>query len=124
MRAMTFAAAVVLSTLVLSACGGSRGGTKVSAEQLSQFHDGQTTYKEVVSALGPPDQTTTTSDGNKTISYTFVGVKIQPQTFVPFVGPMIGGTNSETSTAILVFDRNDVLVRSSASHSATTYKPQ
>lgn len=107
--------AVVLAALFLSACAAT--GVKVTDDQLSQFHEGQTTKQEVIAALGQPTTTMRNADGTTMVMYTYSEARTRASTFIPIVGAFAGGVDSRASTAVLTFDQNGVLKSTSTSES-------
>lgn len=99
--------------LLLASCASS--GVKVDQSSMAQFHKGQTTYADVVSALGKPSQSGLDDTGNRMIAYSYMSAQARPESFIPIVGAFVGGVDSETSTATFFFDAHGVLVKSSQS---------
>lgn len=98
---------VVAAALTLSACFAT--GKKVTQEQVSQFHKGKTTYQEVITSLGAPTNSTLHSDGSRSISYSYAQSQASAASFIPYVGGLIGGRESEHTSVYMTFDKNDVL---------------
>ncbi len=98
----------VVLAAALAGCGYS-AGTKVEQSQLQQFEVGQTTYSEVVAALGPPGQTSLSADGSRMAVYSYSSMRMRPETYIPFAGAFIGGADTEQSSAIFQFDADGVL---------------
>jgi outer membrane protein assembly factor BamE (lipoprotein component of BamABCDE complex) len=109
----------ILPTLVglLSACAAS--GVQVKEEQLQQFQTGKTTYQEVTSALGAPNFNMINADGTRTIMYTYAEAQVRPETFIPYIGPFVGGTDMRTNNVTLMFDQNGVLQNFTAAEGQT-----
>ena len=98
---------LVLTTVVLAGCMSM--GTKVTADQLANFKVGVTTEAEVISALGPPNNSTTHADGTKSDTYMHFATSSHPASFIPVVGIFSSGASSSTDTVILMFDAHRVL---------------
>jgi len=94
--------------LLLGACVAA--GVKVDQAKVAQFERGKTTYQEVVSALGRPSSTTALSTGVRFANYTYLESRARPSTFIPYIGPFVGGADSSTSSVTFQFDANGVLV--------------
>jgi outer membrane protein assembly factor BamE (lipoprotein component of BamABCDE complex) len=116
---------IIISTLA----GCVSVGTKVESEKLASFKKGETTYSQVVEALGAPQATTKQSDGKKILSYAYSKASPDAASFIPFFGALVGSTDAETTTVSFIFDAENKLEsysqsESSASHSitGTTYK--
>lgn len=105
----TFTIAVVATVfLALAAC--STVGTKVEQKDVEGFTKGVTTYQEVVSRLGTPDQVTTDSEGQKSILYFHMENRIKAAGLIPVVGLLFSGGHSESRLAQFKFDRAGRLV--------------
>ena len=106
-------ALVVFAVLALASC--ISHGTKVRQDDLSQFVKGKTTSAEIIQQLGTPTQSIMNTDGTKMISYTYMQSQSNVATFIPIVGLFVGGTESENTSVVLYFDKNNLLTGYSAS---------
>jgi len=93
---------VVLFCAALAGC--MAAGTQVKEQQLSQFNAGETTYKQVVATLGPPNSSSLLPDGSRMIAYTYVQAAARPESFIPIVGPLVGGTDVRSNMVMFHFD--------------------
>ena len=93
-------------------------GAQVGEQQLTSFRKVQTTYAEVLNRIGSPTSQTLTSEGGRTASWTYVEAKARPESFIPIVGPLVGGSDTKLSVVMLRFDSNGVLQEFSATSSA------
>ena len=84
-------------------------GVKVDPAKMADFKKGQTTYGEVVEALGQPTQTMVSDNGEKTIQYAYLSTQARPESFIPYVGLVVGGADTETSMVSMTFDRKGIL---------------
>lgn len=98
---------IVAVALGLSACVAT--GRKVTQEQVSRFQKGKTTYQEVIADLGEPTNSTLHSDGSRAISYTYAQSQASAASFIPYVGGLVGGSESEHTSVYLTFDKNGLL---------------
>lgn len=92
-------------------------GTQVKKEQLRNFTKGSTTYNDVVTQLGPPNTISSKSNGTKIALYTYIHSQARPESFIPFVGLVVGGADSKVNTAEFVFNQDDKLLEYSLSES-------
>jgi hypothetical protein len=90
----------------------------VDPEQLSSFQKGRTTFAEVVDKIGAPTSQTVNSEGDRTAFWTYVSAKARPESFIPIVGPLVGGADTKTSNVMMRFDSREVLQEYSASTGA------
>lgn len=103
--------------LVLLLAGCAAAGTKVTEQQAEQFRVGQATYSDVVAALGPPTTTTTSSNGMRIAVYSYAAVRAQPQNFIPYIGPLVSGYDTQRSAVTFTFNQAGVLTGSTSSES-------
>jgi hypothetical protein len=97
----------------LSACASA--GTKVDPSALQQFQKGVTTYADVVAAVGEPTNVTTGPDGKKVAVYSYAQTKVRAETFIPYIGPFVGGADTTATAIVFRFDANEKLVDYSTS---------
>ena len=105
----------LLCAALVAGCAAS--GVKVTDDQLSQFHEGQSTKQQVIAALGQPTMTMRNADGTTMVMYTYSEARTRASTFIPIVGAFAGGVDSRASTAVLTFDQDGVLKNTSSSSS-------
>jgi len=99
--------AALLALALLAGC--TTSGVKVTEQQLAQLHPGQSTWGDMVAALGEPTATGFTSDANRTATYTFMKISTRPETFIPYVGLFVGGADTKTDSVMLVFAQDGKL---------------
>lgn len=92
-------------------------GKEVTPDQLAGFKKGETTINEVVTKLGSPTFSSVTASGQRTLSYTFAHAQARPGSFVPIIGPLIGGADTRGSSVVFIFDPDGKLQNYYASQS-------
>ena len=95
------------AALMLAACVAS--GVRVTEEQVSELEKGRTTYNEVLAKFGPPTSNTLISNGTRVISYSYVQVQARAESFIPYIGPFVGGSDAKTNIVSLTFAPDGVL---------------
>jgi len=87
---------------------------------VAQLVKGQTTMDQAIAALGKPTSTTAWGQGTM-LGYTYTEISSRPASFIPFIGPFVGGTDMTSSNVFLMFDGAGVLtdVRSTSSEIGT-----
>lgn len=106
-------AAAIAATAMLGGCFST--GTKVEAAKVDQFKPGVTTYVEVVAALGQPNNVSTLPDGQKIATYMHITASARAESFIPVVGPLVGGADTTTQSYTFMFDAAGVLKSTSNS---------
>ena len=92
---------------LLAGCAAS--GVKVTEQQAQSFQVGKSTYNDVVTALGAPTQTTVASNGTRMAIYSYAAMRAQPQNFIPYLGPLVAGYDTQNSAVTFTFDQAGVL---------------
>ena len=111
-------ALVVTLALTLSACA--TVGRKVTQQQLSEFTEGKTTYQEVINKLGKPTNSTVNSDGTRLITYSYVQSQMTKESYIPIVGGFLRGSETESTYAMLQFDKHGVLTQYTSNEGQTS----
>jgi len=93
-------------------------GTQVREDQLAKLEKGKTRIQEIVSSFGQPSTNTLHSDGSRTVVYMYVEAQARPETFIPFIGGLVGGADSRSNMVTLKFDRDGILLDYSSSTTA------
>ena len=104
--------------LVAALSGCAAGGVKVTEVQLSSFKAGETTRTQVIASAGAPSVQMRLADGTSVVVYSYFEAKVRPETFIPFVGGLVGGSDSTSTTSTLRFDANDRLIDTTSTVSA------
>jgi len=84
-------------------------GVEVRPEQMSSFRPGVTTLQDVTAKLGPASVQTSLDDGSTLLVYTFVTSRPHPESFIPFIGALVGGADTRSSAAVFLFDAHGIL---------------
>jgi len=115
---MRFMVTVVVAAIALAGCGAT-SGTKVTDEQLQKLEVGKTTYTEAVALLGRPNYDTVMSGGKRVVTYAYSEFKARPETFIPFAGAFVGGSDGHSQAITLAFDKDGRLSDTTSSSSVT-----
>jgi len=47
-------------------------------------------------------------DGRRMATYAYAEAQVRPETFIPFIGGFVGGTDTRTSTVTMIFDQEGI----------------
>jgi len=108
---------LLVALLSVGLIGCAATGVRVDESQLSHFQKGKTTYAEVVAALGQPTTTSVLSDGRRLALYSYAEAQARPETFIPIIGPLVGGADTRSSMVSFQFDEAGILQSYSSSQS-------
>ncbi|WP_233859394.1 hypothetical protein [Paraburkholderia sp. HD33-4] len=97
----------LLCSALLAGC--LSAGVEVRPEEMSHFKPGVTTLQQVIAALGPASVESALDDGSTLLVYTYVTSRPHPESFLPFIGSLIGGGDTHTSAAVFLFNPRGVL---------------
>lgn len=96
---------LLLTTLLITSLGGcATTGVQVDANKLMTFEKGRTTRVEIEAALGRPMVVQTMPDGKSMLSYHYAHAQVRPETFLPFVGGLVGGTDVRVNAVTIFLD--------------------
>lgn len=115
MRCLTFVCLAAM--LAMSGC--MAAGVQVKPEQLKSFKIGETTQRDVVAKLGNPTARSLTADGSEMLIYNYTAYQAWPESFIPLIGPLVGGADVQTSMVWFQFGPDGKLTNYSAQNSAT-----
>ena len=97
----------LLCCAILAGCVSA--GVEVRPEQMANFRHGVTSLQDVVTALGPASVETALDDGSTLLVYTYVTSRPHPETYLPFIGALVGGADTHSSAAVFLFDQRGLL---------------
>ncbi len=100
---------VVFAVLALAGCAPSYGA-KIDDAKVASFQTGKTTYQEVTSALGQPSTIESKSTGEKKAVYMRMEASARGASFIPVVGPLVGGVDTMSHSVVFEFDAQGVLI--------------
>jgi hypothetical protein len=92
------------------------GHREITADDVSQFKVGVTTYSDVAARLGKPSSVSVMSNGTRIVAYVGFKSHVKAATFIPIVGLFAGGATGDTSVATFAFGPDGVLQSSSATN--------
>ncbi|MDD2728343.1 hypothetical protein [Malikia sp.] len=106
---------LIASVALLAGCAAA--GVKVTDQQLSVLKPGESTEAHAAQVLGKPTVRTRMGDGTTMLTYSYYETKVRPETFIPFAGAFIGGSDSRSTVVTLNFDQEGKLLRTSSTES-------
>lgn len=114
MKRVIIAAAIALAGLNAAACATNAGTQTVNDfGRYQQLQNGVTTKAQVHEIFGQPHTVTYIEQTGESLwRYYQVTSRMNPTTFIPFVGLATGGNDLDVTRADFFFDSNDVLLRS------------
>ena|SRR2546425_4023111 len=110
---------MLASLLVVTGCVSA--GRKIDQESVDRIKQGETTKAQVLEWLGSPDRIVRDGRGNETFTYYYYRSTAKPQTFIPIIGPLVGGANVQSQFLSVSFGPKGVVSRlMSSQHSTET----
>jgi hypothetical protein len=85
-------------------------GTNANTSQIETIQKGVTTRADVEVKLGQPNMVSLMGDGRKIILYNYSEYRTEAGTFIPFVGLVVFGANTQNQTLQIMLDQRDVVV--------------
>ena len=96
-------------SLLVFLAGCATVGREITKDQIATFEKGKTTLSQVTIALGQPTTTTILQDGRQVIDYSFAHAQTRPETFIPFIGALVGGMDVRATHVRFTFDQHRIL---------------
>ncbi len=97
----------LLAIVTLAGCVSS--GRPVDQAKVAAFERGKTTSAEVQAALGPPNGSSVLGDGSSVLVYAYTHAQARPESFIPIIGPLVGGADATSQTVSFTFGPDGVL---------------
>jgi hypothetical protein len=99
-------AIVILGSLLLGGCAVSQHGARhlTDVGRYTDLKKGVTTKKDIFISFGQPHDVQKTNENSTLWRYFQANTSSSAATFVPFVGMVAGGVDSQTVTATFTFD--------------------
>lgn len=91
----------MLSVCILSLVGCASAGKNFDSRKVPQIEKGRTTEAELVQMFGEPTSRGLKTGGIKTLSWVYAESRVKGETFIPFAGAFLGGTDTKTKTLIV-----------------------
>ena len=106
-----------MTSAALALGGCTSTGVQVDESALTSFQKGKTTINDVVAKLGQPTSNMLMDSGQRVIVYSYIQAQARPESFIPIIGPLVGGADSRFSNVSLTFDQNGILKTYSSTQS-------
>jgi outer membrane protein assembly factor BamE (lipoprotein component of BamABCDE complex) len=84
-------------------------GHQIDQAAADRIEAGKTTKEGVIRYIGSPDQIITRSTGDTMFMYSYVRASAKPATFIPLVGPFVGGSNVQHQSYIITFGSDGIV---------------
>lgn len=109
----------VLATLFfVSACASH--GEDIDMDYASTIKKGVTTEQEIIDNLGQPQNIGLDGHGNKIMTYVYAKSQAKAESFIPVVGSLVGGADTESKSLVVIVDSSTGIVKDFAVNSSKT----
>ncbi len=81
-------------------------GTNFDDSKVSQIKKGETTEADLIALFGQPNQRTTNSEGIATLTWIYASAKVKGESFIPYAGAFLGGSDTAQKTLAVTLDKN------------------
>jgi outer membrane protein assembly factor BamE (lipoprotein component of BamABCDE complex) len=87
-------------------------GRQFDASKVPSLEKGRTSKQEVLTMFGAPESSSLNGDGILTLNYAYIKTtgRIKLASFIPLVGPVVGGTASSNAQKTLTVSLKDGVV--------------
>lgn len=110
--------AIIMATILL-ANGCMSTGRKIDQSAADRIEKGKTTKAEVISLIGSPELITRKGNGDTIFVYNYTRATAKPATFIPYIGPFVGGANVQQQSTSVTFGPDGVVKDFSSTQGAT-----
>lgn len=95
---LLFIAVFISTGTLLAGCVSSSFGTEINTSDVEKIQKGTTTREQIVQMFGQPMHTSMLGDGRRVLSYSYTATKAKATgaSFIPIVGPIVGGARGES----------------------------
>lgn len=107
----------VLLIAGLAACAST--GRKIDQAAADSIEKGKTTKAEVIGLIGSPDLITRRGNGDTVFGYNYSRATAKPASFIPYIGPLVGGMNIQQQNTSITFGPDGVVKDFSSTQGAT-----
>lgn len=94
-------------------------GRKIDQAAADSIKKGETTRAQVGQMLGAPEMVTKTSNGDTVYLYHYMRATPKASTFIPYIGPFVGGANVQQQMTRITFGPDNVVKDFSTTQGAT-----
>ena len=101
--------AALLLTVPLAFAGCASSGNELDRAKLDQVEKGVTTRAEFERLLGPPNGVGMAGSGDRLLHYHFMEAKAKGVSFIPVVGPWVGGADTRTQNLQVRVDSEGIV---------------
>ena len=106
---------MLASVVFLAGCVA--GGIKIDPQQAASMKPGEASYADVVTKFGRPNSETVLGDGTTLAVYSYFSASARPASFIPVIGPLVGGADSTTQMVMFKFGPNGKLIETTRTSS-------
>jgi outer membrane protein assembly factor BamE (lipoprotein component of BamABCDE complex) len=108
---------LILLAGLLAGCAST--GRKIDQSAADKIEKGKTTKAGVISLIGSPELITRKSNGDTIFVYNYTRATAKPATFIPYIGPFVGGANVQHQSTSVTFGPDGVVKDFSSTQGAT-----
>jgi outer membrane protein assembly factor BamE (lipoprotein component of BamABCDE complex) len=77
-------------------------GQNFDESKVSQIKKGETTEPELIQMFGQPQQRGVNSEGQSVLTWMYSEATVKGESFIPYAGAFIGGTNTKDKTLTVI----------------------
>jgi outer membrane protein assembly factor BamE (lipoprotein component of BamABCDE complex) len=99
----------LLGATIICSPGCATVGRKIDVSAVDRIQKGKTTRQEVLNWLGSPDHVRRDGDGIVTYSYMYVRSEVKGESFIPYAGVFVGGSETESQSVTVTFGPDGIV---------------
>jgi outer membrane protein assembly factor BamE (lipoprotein component of BamABCDE complex) len=110
-------ASLIMACLLFTGCVTT--GRKIDQAAAESIKKGETTREQVGQLLGSPELIIRNSNGETVYIYRYTRATAKPSTFIPYIGPFVGGANIQQQMTRITFGPDNIVKDYSITQGAT-----
>ena len=100
---------VVLATMITAILVGcAASGSNFDESKVAQIKKGETTEAQLIQMFGQPQNHTVNSEGQTIDTWLYTEATVKGESFIPYAGAFVGGTNSKNKTLMVTLQDGKV----------------
>jgi outer membrane protein assembly factor BamE (lipoprotein component of BamABCDE complex) len=99
-------AIITIAGVILAGCASV--GNNFDENKVSQIRKGETTEADLVQMFGQPQGRGMNSEGQANLTWMYTQANVKGESFIPFAGAFVGGTQSKSKTLTVVLQDGKV----------------
>jgi hypothetical protein len=113
---------VAIFAVAIAVTGCASVGNNFDENRAANIEKGVTTESDLIRMFGEPNNRTVNGNGTKVLDWTYVQSEVKGESFIPYAGSFLGGTNSAQKSMHVVLNAAGRVADYTVSSGGTEYR--